>query len=167
MTRGQRGWLFYSLLGMFIIIFIVTILALVGQIKLVDGYLKVLFSAVIIEIVGIATAWFKRKDIFSETFDRNLANYKPNSDAQKVLATFWKYQLSQFTENPATGRWAARLPQDRQQIPNFYRGIAELVDVGLLDIDQANNHAFLSIEGFSYCHKRNQELTQADSYQYI
>lgn len=167
MNHRQRGWLFYSLLGMFLIIFVITVLALIGLIKLVDGYLNVLFGAVILEVAAIGVTWFKRRDIFSETFDRTPTAYEPNLDAKRVLATFWKYQIKHFTCDPSKGLWAARLPQDRHQIPNFYRGIAELMDVGLLEVDLANNQAHLSMEGFRYCRRKNQELTQSESYEYL
>src|SRR5579859_4367247 len=150
MDRTQRAWLFYGLLAMFFVIFLVTMLGVIGVIKLADGYLGLLFTAVIAEIAGIGVAWFKRKDIFSESFDIDPTRYEPNKDARKVLATFWHYQCHHFGPDHKKGLWMARLPQDEHEIPSFYRGVAELLDVGLLSMDAASHQARLNMEGLAY-----------------
>ena len=62
----MKRHLFYTFLVIFGITSIVTLLGVIGVIKISDGYLWALVSAFLIESAGAVVTIFKRADFFSE-----------------------------------------------------------------------------------------------------
>ena len=63
--------LFYTFLGIFASTAIITLLGIVGRLKISSGFLKALFSALILELVVSMVALFKATDFFNGTqFER-------------------------------------------------------------------------------------------------
>ena len=150
---------------MLFVIFAIAAFGLIGWIKIEAFYLKTLFGSVLLEIAGAVILLYKKVDFFRESVERDLDKYRPNQEAKKVLATFWSYQIHSFGGDTSR-RWGARLPADRHAIPRFYRGMAELIEVGVVEIDPSNNQGFLTMEGFGYCRRNNEWLLKEPRYEY-
>jgi hypothetical protein len=148
--------LFYTFLGIFIVTAGVTLLGIAGLIRVNDKYLTPLFYSLIIELVGVVIAIARRADFLNESPERDLKKYRPSADAGRVLGTLWTYQI-QHCGYDKSKLWAMTLPPDRAQIPTFYRGLADLIEVGLADINPTDRMAHLTSEGFDYC-QRNAEV---------
>jgi hypothetical protein len=67
----MKRHLFYTFLWIFGITSIITLLGVIGVIKISDGYLSALVSAFLIESAGAVVAIFKRADFFSDDTSRN------------------------------------------------------------------------------------------------
>jgi hypothetical protein len=65
----MKRHLFYTILAIFIVTSVVTLLGVTGVIHIADGYLTALLSAFLIQSAAAVLAVFKRADFFSENED--------------------------------------------------------------------------------------------------
>jgi len=144
--------LFYSFLLTSIGTVIVTLLGISNVVKIKNDYFKPLFFLVIIQLAGVVIALYKSGDLLSEHPNKDLHKYRPSKDAGRVLATLWTFQMSQWRFDKSKV-WGMALPPDKAQFPTFYRGIADLIEVGLVDIDHTDRMVHLTTEGIEYCQR--------------
>jgi|SRR5665213_2261044 len=167
MTAIQRNVLFFTAIAIFVALFLVTLAGITGVVSVGAGYLRTLFGLTVVELAGIVLGWIKRDDLFAASFDLDLTRYKPNREAKRLLATFHYYQQQQgFGFNPGASRWVARLPADQHAIPQFYRAVAELYAVGIVGVQPADNHVYLTNEGLQYANDHDAELATNSRFLY-
>jgi len=163
-----RRTLFLMFVAMVMVAFIVTILGIVGVVPVPERYLDKMFYALVVEIIGAAVAIFQ-KGAFLEgpEVERDLKKYQPSAEAKKLLATLWKYQLGHAGRDMHS-RWLMGLPPTSSgtSYPMFYRGLAELLDVGLAEVARSQLMVMLSNDAFAYCWPISDELIAADCYHF-
>jgi hypothetical protein len=159
--------LFLMFTAMIMIAFLVTILGITGLLAVPERYLDKMFYALIVEIIGAGVLVFKKGEFLEESIERDLKKYKPSPEAKKLLATLWKYQLSHNGKD-MNNRWLMGLPptSSGSAYPAFYRGLAELLEVGLAEVARPQLMAMLSSDAFHYCARISNELTAGDSYHF-
>ena len=157
--------LFYLFLAIFGITAIVTVLGITGFVTVKDAYLTPLFWSLLIEVIGAIIAIYRRADFLSDGLERDLQKYSPSKDAGRVLATLWAYQR-QHCGSDKNNRWGMALPPDTAQMPTFYRGLADLIEVGLADVNRTDSMAHLTSEGFDYCTRRSDNLTSFETFKF-
>ena len=160
--------LFVVFVGMLVIAFLVTILGIIGVVSVPEKYLDKMFYALIVEIIGVGIAIFRKGEFLKDSgIEKDLKKYKPSPDAHKLLATLWKYQLSHSGKD-MNNRWLMGLPPTTSgaSYPAFYRGLAELLEVGLAEINRPKLMAMLSNDAFAYCSPISNSLTSSETYHF-
>jgi hypothetical protein len=84
-------------------------------------------------------------------------------DARKVIATLWRYQKQHAADNPNV-RWTFALAPNAPSFPEYLRGIAQLVSLGLAAVSPENHQSMLTNEGIRYCSENDAEIEQTDFY---
>ncbi|NIV92426.1 hypothetical protein GWN42_06380 [candidate division KSB1 bacterium] len=126
------------------------------------------FYALIVEIVGAGVALFKKGEFLHEpSIEHDLKKYTPSQEAKKLLATLWTYQLSHHGKD-MEARWLMGLPPTSSgtNYPSFYRGLAELLEVGLAEVARPRLMAMLSNDAFAYCWPISDELLTYETYHF-
>ena len=132
LQQGVKKAVVYAFLLMFIGTAIVTLLGISNVVKIEKDYLKPLFYLVVIQFAGVVIAIYKSGDLLSEQPNKDLHKYRPSKDASRVLATLWTFQMSQWGFDKSK-QWGMPLPPDKTQFPTFYQGVADLIEVALVD----------------------------------
>ena len=84
-TLMQKTIFFWVIVVQFVISFLVTVLGLVGWVKISDGFLKSLVAVLVLEQAGAVIAIFKSTDFFD-------SKTTVHDEGWDLLATLWKYQ---------------------------------------------------------------------------
>ena len=167
-TPEVRRTLFLMFVAMVMVAFVVTILGIIGVVPVPEKYLDKMFYALVVEIIGAGVAVFKKGAFLEEPgVERDLKKYQPSPEAKKLLATLWKYQLSHAGRD-MNNRWQMGLPPTSSgtSYSTFYRGLAELLEVGLAEVARPQLMAMLSNDAFAYCWPISDELIDADCYHF-
>jgi hypothetical protein len=70
-------------------------------------------------------------------------------EGKKILATLWKYQKIYFKDDYSR-RWTFSIFPNSSAYPGFIRGLAELLNLGLVSISLDTNQVLLTNEGIGY-----------------
>jgi hypothetical protein len=74
---GMRRALFYTFLAIFVLTALVTLLGIMGVVRIEDFYLKGLFGALLLELVGAIIGLFRGTDFFAQDDNPRRANPGP------------------------------------------------------------------------------------------
>lgn len=161
----MKRHLFYTFLWVFAA---TALLAVIGVLKIVaiePEYLHPLFWSILVEASGAVILMFKRADFLNDPPPRDLLQFKPSHRARRVLATLWHFQRQHFGED-RTRLWALSAPPDRAQLPDFFRAVAEILEVGLVDLDRDTRMIALTTEGYRYCEAKNYGQYSEERYRF-
>jgi hypothetical protein len=154
----QKAIFFWIIVSQFVISFIITILGLIGQVTISDGFLKSLVSVLILEQAAAVIAIFRSTDFFD-------SKTALNGEAWDLLATLWKYQRERFPNDPTT-RWQLKINPISQDFTEFAIGFSRLRHLNLIDIDQDYN-VRLSNKGYQLCQNDEPKLKRRKRLFYI
>jgi hypothetical protein len=99
----MKRHLFYTILAVFIVTSVVTLLGVTGVIHISDGYLTALLSAFLVQSAGAVLAVFKRADFFSEDTRSIIGgvNFNPPDSQVNTLSEKAKTLLKAVSQDPS------------------------------------------------------------------
>jgi hypothetical protein len=98
MKFTRKGILFYTFVFMFVVTFAVTIMGITDVIKIRDGYLNVLFTGLVMEMVAAVIGLFKGTSFFDDEDDKESGRSSLVAHPQLAI------RAQMFTERLA-GKW--------------------------------------------------------------
>ncbi len=154
----QKTIFFWVIVVQFVISFLVTVLGLVGWVKISDGFLKSLVAVLVLEQAGAVIAIFKSTDFFD-------SKTTVNDEGWDLLATLWKYQQIHSPKDP-NSRWLLAINPISPDFTDFAIGYSRLRYLSLIDINQ-NNRIHLSTKGYQFCQQNEKTLKKRKRHFYI
>jgi hypothetical protein len=137
---------FYMFLGIFAVTAIVTLAGVSGLLLIDARYLNALFGSLLLELITTMIALFRSTKFFEESLQSNIDEYVPSSDASRILVTLLKHQ--QKMDPTLKRRFSFVIQPGTGDFPRYLRGLAELVSLGLVDVDPTSWHCALTVNGY-------------------
>ncbi len=78
-------------------------------------------------------------------------------DAQKILATLWRYQRQHFKDDTSK-RWTFVVFPNATDYPSYLTGVAELLKSGLIAVIPGNYQVLLTDEGMNYVQNHKNDI---------
>src|SRR6267142_6652338 len=122
----KRTIFFYVILIQFSISFIITVLGVIGWVKISSGILTSLVSVLVLEQGAAVIGLFKNTDFFG-------SRSEPNEEGWDLLATLWKFQKKCFG-NDVTKKWYLEITPEMPEFADFCLGYASLNHLRLVDM---------------------------------
>lgn len=88
-----------------------------------------------------------------------------SSEAKKILATLWRYQKQNFKDDYSK-RWTFLIYPDSVGFAQYLKGVAELVDRGLITVRSDNNQVLLTNNGIHYVEQNVELQNSSDIYNF-
>lgn len=136
---------FYTFLAIFAATAALTLLGMADIIKVRDGYLDGLYYALILELVAAVIALFRSTRFFGDSLYQNLDDYEPSRDACRLLHTLLVQQ--EKMDIGLKSKFGMVVAPGTGDFPRYMSGLAELVGLGLVDIEKEKWMCFLTSTG--------------------
>lgn len=147
-----------AVLGVFVLSCLVTLLGLIGVVKIDAGLLKWLVGAFLIDSAVCVYALFKKSDFLGDDSTSNLRR-----ESWRALATLWEFQ-----ERQENGRlWTISIAPEATNCRSFLRGVAQLHSLELVQITRPDLTVSVTPEGVHFCRNNIKRLKKTTDHFFI
>jgi hypothetical protein len=147
-----------AVLGIFVLSCLVTLLGLIGAVKIDAGFLKLLVGAFLTDSAVCVYALFNKSDFLGDDSTSNL-----RKESWRALATLWMHQ-----ERLENGRfWYISIPPEAANFRSFLRGIAQLHSLELVEIRKPDLTVSLTPEGIHFCKTNIKRLKKTTEHFFV
>lgn len=153
---------FYTFLFIFAATATLTLLGMADLVKIREGYLDGLYYALILELVAAVIALFRATRFFGDSLYQNLSDYAPSRDASRLLHTLLIHQ--EKMDETLKKKFGITVAPGTGDFPRYMSGLAELVGLGLVDIDRAQWMCYLTSTGFQTARRLRKKITKVEPF---
>ncbi|MCR6657733.1 MAG: hypothetical protein NVV63_18430 [Opitutus sp.] len=153
---------FYTFLAIFAATAALTLLGMADVVKIKDGYLNALFGGLILELITAMIGLFRSTRFFDDSLYQNLDDYQPSRDASRLLHTLIIHQ--EKMDSGLKSKFGLVVSPGGGDFPRYLSGLAELVGLGLVDIEPGKWMCFLTSTGFQVAQRLRKKIEKVEPF---
>jgi hypothetical protein len=153
---------FLTVLGIVALTALMTLAGIAGFLKIQEGYLNKLLTVIIVGLGSAMVALFRSTKFFEDSLYQNLDGYQPSQDAARILHTLLKHQEQH--DDTMKNAFGMRVLPGAGDFPRYLNGLAELVGLGLVNVDPLTSVSSLTSIGYDTAKRLRAQIQKTEPF---